>query len=126
VDGLTGAALGVGLVLSFLLVGQLRLAQASQGHAGFGAVWLLSGYVARVLLLLIAFVAITSSGVADRRALGLTVIAVALGWTVGAVWTWSHWRPLVVDVELPGERTSDPSAPRADKLPRDGRRAAGG
>lgn len=109
VDGLAAAGLGAALVLSFLLVGQFRLAQAARGHAGMGAAWLLFGYVARVLLLLMAFVAVTSAGAPDRRILGMTVIAVALGWTVGAVWTWSRWRPLVVDVVLPGDRTNDPS-----------------
>jgi hypothetical protein len=123
--GLGSAALGAGLVLSFLLIGQLRLSQASRGQPGFGGAWLLFGYVARVLLLLVAFVAVTSNGFADRKTLGLSVIAVALAWTFGAVWTWAHWQPLVVDVDLPSSNTRSGSPTSADRLPRDGGQPAG-
>jgi hypothetical protein len=100
--GALGAvALGVGLVLGFLLVGQLPVAQAAKGRRGLGAMLLLLGYTTRVALLLVAFRLVVRSGSPDREVLGLTVVAVALGWTAGAVWSILHWRPAVVDVELP-------------------------
>ena len=104
--GLGAALLGVVLVLGFLLVGQLPVAQAARGRGGLGAMLLLLGYSLRVLLLLMVFVAVTEAGAPDREVLGGTVIAVALGWTAGTVWTWLHWRGPVVDVELPSDRDS--------------------
>ena len=100
--GALGAvALGAGLVLGFLLVGQLPVAQAAKGRRGLGAMLLLLGYTTRIALLLVAFRLVLRSGSPDREVLGLTVVAVALGWTAGTVWSFLHWRPAVVDVELP-------------------------
>ena len=36
--------------------------------------------------------------------LGLTIIAVALGWTAATVWRWLRWKPPVVEVDLPSDR----------------------
>ena len=69
---------------------------------------LLLGYTTRIALLLVAFRLVTRSGTPDREVLGLTVMAVALGWTAGTVWTFLRWRPPVVDVELP--RTPRPES----------------
>ena len=102
--GLAAALLGIVLVLGFLLVGQLPVAQAARGRGGLGAMLLLLGYSLRVLMLLVVFVAVTQAGAPDREVLGGTVIAVGLGWTAGTVWTWLHWRGPVVDVELPSDR----------------------
>jgi hypothetical protein len=106
VDGLGAALLGLVLVLGFLLVGQLPVAQAARGRGGLGAFLLLLGYLSRVLLLLVVFVLVTQAGAPDREVLGITVITVALGWTAGTVWTWLHWRGPVVDVDLPSDRDS--------------------
>jgi hypothetical protein len=109
VEGGAGAAaalLGTGLVLGFLLVGQVPVAAAAGGRGGLGAMLLLLGYTTRIALLLVAFRLVTRAGSPDREVLGLTVIAVALGWTAGTVWTFLRWRPPVVDVELP--RTARP------------------
>lgn len=103
-DGLGAAVLGLALVLGFLIMGQLPVAQAARGRGGLGAMLLLLGYLSRVLLLLVVFVLVTQAGAPDREVLGGTVIAVALGWTAGTVWTWLHWRGPVVDVELPTRR----------------------
>ena len=103
-DGLWAALLGVGLVLGFLFVGQLPVAQAARGRGGLGALLLLLGYSLRVLLLLMVFAVVTQAEEPDRQVLGVTVIAVALGWTAGTVWTWLHWRGPVVDVDLPSDR----------------------
>ena len=98
---LGAVALGSGLVLGFLLVGQLPVSQAARGRRGLGAMLLLLGYTTRVALLLVAFRLVIRSGSPDREVLGLTVVAVALGWTAGTVWSFLRWRPAVVDVDLP-------------------------
>ena len=108
-SGLGAAALGAALVLGFLLVGQLPVTAASRGRRGVAAMLLLLGYSLRIWLLLVAFTVVTKAGEPDRQVLGLTVIAVGLGWTAGTVWSWSRWRPPVVDVELPSaHRTPGP------------------
>lgn len=107
VGGLGAACLATALVLCFLLVGQLPVAQAVRGRRGLGAMLLLLGYFLRVLVLLVALVAVREAGSPDRQVLGLTVITVALGWTAGTVWSWLHWRPPVVDVQLPSDRRAE-------------------
>ena len=110
---LAAVALGTGLVLGFLLIGQLPVSQVGKGRRGLGAMLLLLGYTTRVALLLVAFRIVVRSGSPDREVLGMTVVAVALGWTGGAVWSFLRWRPAVVDVDLP-------AAPRTSELPADG------
>ncbi len=119
--GLAGAGLGGALVIAFLLVGQVPVAQAAKGRGFLGAALLLVGYLTRVVLLLVAFVLVVVDGTLDRRVVGGTVIAVALGWTAGTVWAWLHWRPPVVDVELP--TVPEPVAPPAEIPADEGRRA---
>jgi ATP synthase protein I len=102
--GAAAAGLGTGLVLGFLLLGQLPLVQADRGRPGLGALMLLLGYCFQVLVLLVVFVLVVESDGPDRQVLGLTVIAVAMAWTAATVWRWLRWRPPVVDVELPSER----------------------
>jgi hypothetical protein len=114
-SSLGAVALGAALVLGFLLVGQLPVSQAGKGRRGLGAMLLLLGYTTRVALLLVAFRLVVRSGSPDREVLGLTVIAVALGWTAGAVWSFLRWRPAVVDVELPG--SSGAAEVPADEAP---------
>ena len=114
-DALAAVGLGTALVLGFLLVGQLPVAQAARGRRGLGAMLLLLGYSARVALLLLAFRLVVRSGSPDREVLGLTVVAVALGWTLGAVVSFLHWRPPVVDVELPSGQPSQPAEIPADE-----------
>lgn len=113
VDGSTGlaaAALGGALVLGFLVAGQLPVAQAAKGRGFLGASLLLVGYLTRVVLVLVAFVLVVVDGRMDRQVLGGTVMAVALGWTAGTVWSWLHWRPPVVDVDLPAAAGPQPGA----------------
>lgn len=96
-DGVLGAALGAGLVVAFLLVGQVPVAQVAAGRRRLAAGLLVFLYTARVLLLLVAYRLVVDSGAAiDRDALGLTVLACALGWTAGTVWSALSWRPYVV------------------------------
>lgn len=98
-SGLLAAVVAVGLVLGFLLVGQLPIAHVARGRRGVGAGLLLSLYVTRVMLLVVAYAVFSSSGSVDRRTLGLTVIACVAGWTAGTVWSAMRWRPMVVEPE---------------------------
>jgi hypothetical protein len=105
-EGLAAAALGGVLVVGFLLLGQLPLVQAAKGRGGIGAVMLLLGYLLEVLVLLVVFAVVVETSGVDENVLGLTIIAVALGWTVATVWRWLRWRPPVVEVDLPSDRGS--------------------
>lgn len=101
--GLAGAALGAALVLGFLLLGQVPVAQVARGRRRLGAALLIGLYTARVLLLLVAYRVVTASPAAlDRQVLGGTVVACALAWTGGTVWSMLRWRPLVAE-PLAGE-----------------------
>lgn len=96
-EGLLGAGLGTALVLAFLLVGQIPVAQVAAGRRRLAAALLVSLYVSRVLLLLVAYrlVVVPGAGI-DRPSLGLAVLACAIAWTVGTVWAALRWRPYVV------------------------------
>jgi hypothetical protein len=96
-DALIAACVGCGLVLAFLLAGQLPLATASRGHGGLGALLLVGGYVARIVLLLVALYLVLHADLLDRKPLGVTVMVTAGAWTVGAVWALVRWRPMYVD-----------------------------
>jgi hypothetical protein len=110
-SSLGAVALGSALVLGFLLVGQLPVSLAAKGRGGLGAMLLLLGYTTRVALLLLAFRMVLRSGSPDREVLGLTVVAVGLGWTAGTVFSFLRWRPAVVDVELPSAGGSGADVP---------------
>jgi ATP synthase protein I len=96
-SGAVGALVGLGLVLSFLLLGQVPVAQAAKGRRSLGAGLLLLLYLIRVALLLTAFRLVVAGDDVHRRAVGVTVIACALSWTAGTVWSALRWRPLVVE-----------------------------
>ena len=107
-EGLAAAALGGLLVVGFLLLGQLPLVQAAKGRRGLGALMLLLGYSLQVLVLVVLFAVVIETTGVDADVLGLTIIAVALGWTVATVWRWLRWRPPVVEVDLPTDQGSAP------------------
>ena len=107
-EGLAAAALGGLLVVGFLLLGQLPLVQAAKGRRGLGALMLLLGYFLQVLVLVVVFAVVIETTGVDADVLGLTIIAVALGWTVATVWRWLRWRPPVVEVDLPSDQGSAP------------------
>ena len=105
--GAAGAAIGLALVVGFLLLGQVPVAQVARGRRGLGAALLLLLYTARVVLLLVALRVLSDADGVHRGAVGLTVIAAALAWTAGTVWSAMRWRPLVVETdpgEVPGHR----------------------
>jgi hypothetical protein len=98
-DGLRAALVAVGLVLGFLLVGQVPVAQVARGRRRLGAALLVVLFVLRVVALLVAFAAFYVADDVDREVLGLTVMVCALAWTAGTVWSAVRWRPMVVDPE---------------------------
>ena len=108
--GALSAGLATALVLLFLLVGQLPVAQASRGRQGVGAALLLGGYTARIALVLFAFRLFYVADGVDREVLGLTVVATALAWTVGAVWAFLRWRPLYVEPDHAEPDHAEPDA----------------
>ncbi len=110
--GLASAALAVGLVLSFLLAGQLPVAAAARGMRGLGAALLVLGYTTRVGLLLAAYRVVTTAD-DDLHApvVGVTIMVTGLGWTAGTVWAFLRWRPLYVEPE-------SADAPRERPAPR--------
>ena len=107
-EGLAAAALGGVLVVGFLLLGQLPLVQVAKGRRGLGALMLLLGYLLQVLVLLVVFAVVIETSGVDAGVLGLTIIAVAVGWTAATVWRWLRWRPPVVEVDLPSDQGSAP------------------
>lgn len=105
-DGALAALVGVGLVLGFLLVGQLPVAQVARGRRALGAALLVSLYSTRLLLLLLTWRVLSASDTVDRRTLGLTVVVCALAWTAGTVWSAMRWQPVLIEPEpspAPGE-----------------------
>lgn len=95
-DGVLSALVGVGLVLGFLLVGQLPITQVARGRGMLGAALLVFLYSTRLLLLLLAWRVLSAGDTIDRRTLGLTVVVCALAWTAGTVWSAVRWRPILV------------------------------
>jgi hypothetical protein len=100
-EGTLAALVALGLVLGFLVLGQLPVAQAARGRRGTGAALLLLLYSVRIAVLLGTFRIFYTSDGLDRDVLGLTVIACAAGWTVGTVWSALRWRPMVVEPDEP-------------------------
>ena len=105
-DGTRAALLAVGLVLGFLLVGQVPVSQVARGRRRLGSALLVVLFTTRVLLLLLAFRLFYVSETVDREVLGLSVIACAMAWTAGTVWSALRWRPMVVEPEDTEPETS--------------------
>ena len=97
VAGATGALVGAGLVLGFLLLGQVPVAQVARGRRSLGAMLLVLLYTVRVVVLLAALRALSVSDTVHRTSIGVTVIACALAWTAGTVWSALRWQPVLVE-----------------------------
>ncbi len=98
-DGFRGALVGIGLVLTFLVIGQVPVSQVARGRRRLGAALLVVLYVGRVLLLVLAYGLVLGTGAADaldHESLGLSVVAGALAWTGGTIWSALRWRPVLV------------------------------
>jgi hypothetical protein len=105
-DALAGAAIGVALVAVFLFSGRLPFLVDAQ--LGAGAAFLVLGinYLFRVVLLLVALVALGDQPWLDARVVGLVVIAGALAWNAMAL-----RRHL-----LASRNSADPAIDAADEL----------
>jgi hypothetical protein len=110
-DAVRASLVALTLVLGFLLLGQLPVSQAARGRRGLGAALLLFLYTTRIAVLLLAFRVFYVSDDVDRRVLGATVIACALGWTAGTVWSALRWRPMLVEPEAAQARSAPPEDP---------------
>jgi hypothetical protein len=95
------AAVGAAMVAAFLAVGQVPVAAAARGHRGMAALLLLLGYLSRVMLLLLALLIVLNGEGLDRVPVGVSVMATAAAWTVGAVWAMVRWRPVLVEPAAP-------------------------
>ena len=101
--GMLGGLLATGMVVGFLLVGQLPVSQSVRGRSGLTVGLVLVLYVVRVLLLIVAYAVVVNvtADAVDGDVVGLTVIATALGWTAATVWTAVHWRPTLIEPDEP-------------------------
>ncbi|TQS44143.1 hypothetical protein [Cryptosporangium phraense] len=84
-ESLAGASVGLGLVVLFLLSGRLPFLVDAQLAPGVAYLVLGINYLFRVVLLLVALVALKDQSWLDARALGLVVIGGALVWNAIAL-----------------------------------------
>jgi hypothetical protein len=111
------AAVGAAMVLAFLALGQVPVAAAARGHRGMAAMLLLLGYLSRVMVLLLALLIVLNGEGLDRVPVGLSVMATAAAWTVGAVWAMVRWRPVLIEPVAPSSSvpaSSDEASTGAD------------
>jgi hypothetical protein len=83
-DGVWSALLALVLVLVFFSVGSLPFAVAGDAQRGRSFLaFLVLGftYVLRLMVGVVVYAVATSSADLDRRVIGLSIIACALGWT---------------------------------------------
>ena len=93
------AAGAVALVVGFLWLGQLPVAQAARGRKRLGTALLILGYTVRITAVVLALRHVFDSPVLDRRVFGISVVLTALAWTAGGLWRLSTWRPLTIEPE---------------------------
>jgi hypothetical protein len=99
--GAAGAAAGVGLVASSYVISSVALAWADLVNPRLVMPVGMGTYVAKFTLIGLVMAAIAATGWAGLPAMGVAVIASALGWTVAqAVWVWRARIPYV-EIELP-------------------------
>ncbi|MFG1923497.1 hypothetical protein [Cryptosporangium sp. NPDC048952] len=84
-EALAGAAVGLVLVVLFLAAGRMPFLVDAQLAPGLAYLVLGINYVFRVVLLLVALVALKDQHWLDARALGVVVIAGALVWNAMAL-----------------------------------------
>lgn len=84
-DAAVGAVLGVALTIIFLFAGRIPVRLADNVPPAVSFLLLGLGYVLRVVLLLAALAALRPATWVDSHALGLTVIATALAWSLVAL-----------------------------------------
>jgi hypothetical protein len=93
------AAGAVTLVVGFLWLGQLPVAQVARGRKRVGASLLIFGYTARIAAVVLALRLVFHSPVLDRHVFGVSVVLTALAWTAGGLWKLSTWRSVTIEPE---------------------------
>jgi hypothetical protein len=81
-DALAGAAIGLVLVVLFLLSGRLPIMVEEQFGAGIAYLVLATNFIFRVVLVLVAYLVLRDASWLDAKVLGVMVIAGALAWNV--------------------------------------------
>ena len=95
--GVLSATLAVAVVLAFLWIGQLPVAQAARGRKRLGAALLILGYTVRVAVVVLALQLFFTSPTVDRRVFGVSVVLCALAWTAGGLWRLATWRSVTIE-----------------------------
>jgi hypothetical protein len=95
-DALAAAAVGLALVAAFLLSGRLPFLVEDQFGATFAFLLLGINYIFRILLLVVAFVALRDATWLDRRVLGAVVIGGALIWNAAVLRKHLSERPVAM------------------------------
>jgi ATP synthase protein I len=98
--GAAGAAAGVTLVAVSYTLSSLMIAWADSVHPRMVMPVGLTTYVVKFILIGVVMAAISATGWPGLPAMGIAIIATALGWTTAqAVWT---WRARIPYVEIDG------------------------
>jgi ATP synthase protein I len=104
-DGVWGALLGLLMVVVFSGIGLLVLHASRRTSPTTQLAIALGSYTGRIgifgLLLAIALSSDWLAANVDLTALGVTAIVVALAWTAGEIWAWSHARIPIYDLDAP-------------------------
>jgi hypothetical protein len=128
-DSLAGAAVGVVLVAAFLLSGRLPFLVDAQLAPGLAYLVLGINYLFRVVLLLVALVALKDQDWLDARALGVVVIAGALVWNAMALRRHldaaRNTTPEVMDGESPNVNSEETTTNSSKSFPTTTRTAGG-
>jgi ATP synthase protein I len=99
--GVLSAAAATALVLGFLWFGQLPIALAARGYNRLATAQLIIGCIIRVAVGVLALQLLFTSSAFDRRVFGVSIMVCALAWTAGAVWGFTRYRSVTVEVDLP-------------------------
>jgi len=95
--GALSAVAGTAVVLGFLWLGQLPVAQAAQGRRQLAKALLILGLTLRMAVVFVALRVLMDFPVLDRRVLGVSIVLTALAWTAGATWTFARLRSVTIE-----------------------------
>ncbi|HEU4945934.1 MAG TPA: hypothetical protein VFT31_02165 [Kribbella sp.] len=103
IEGLWGALLGLLMVIVFSGLGLLALHAARRTSPTTQLAVAMGSYTGRIAVFggLLAL-ALSSESLADNvnlTALGVTALAVVMGWLAGEIWAWSHLRIPIYDLD---------------------------
>jgi ATP synthase protein I len=105
IDGVWGALLGLLMVVVFSGLGLLVLHASRRTSPTTQLAIALGSYTGRIgvfgVLLALALRSDSLAANVDLTALGVTAIVVALAWTAGEIWAWSHARIPIYDLDKP-------------------------